>query len=137
MATRREPMKNPDKESRINELCGTPRLRWPALRLALSAAAAMPALATAQPAEPAPAAKTDGATDGPTRGGGVETITVTGLRGEQPSSTKLPLSVRETPQSISIITRDSLDRRQVVTLGQALELSAGVTQFSGNGPFAG
>jgi outer membrane receptor for ferric coprogen and ferric-rhodotorulic acid len=68
---------------------------------------------------------------------GVETIVVTGLRGERPTSTKLPLSVRETPQSISIITRESLDARQVVTLGQALELSAGVTQFSGNGPFAG
>lgn len=54
----------------------------------------------------------------------------------QQTATKMPLSVRETPQAVSIITRESLDVRQVRTLGQALELS-GATQFSGNGPFAG
>ena len=71
------------------------------------------------------------------QGPDVEEILVTGLRGEESSSLKLPLSLRDTPQSLSIITRESLDARQVLTLGQALELSAGVTQYSGNGPFAG
>lgn len=61
-----------------------------------------------------------------------------GVKAEtQETATKLPLSLRETPQSVSVITHDALDARQVLTLGQALELSAGVTQFSGNGPFAG
>lgn len=78
--------------------------------------------------------------DSPSR---LDTITVTGQRpdegfkAEDQYSGKLPLSVRETPQSISVITRESLDDRQVLNLQQALELSAGVVQFSGNGPFAG
>ncbi|MGH8564291.1 MAG: TonB-dependent siderophore receptor [Gammaproteobacteria bacterium] len=55
----------------------------------------------------------------------------------QESATKMPLSIRETPQSISVITQDSLDARQVQDLGQALETAAGVNQFSGTGPFAG
>jgi TonB-dependent siderophore receptor len=66
-----------------------------------------------------------------------EEIVVVGVRGVRPNANKMPLSIRETPQTVSIITRDSLDARQVVTLGQALEMSAGVTQYSGNGPFAG
>jgi TonB-dependent siderophore receptor len=95
--------------------------------------------APAANAQQQPSTSEDAASGRENRGdrGSVETILVTGLKGEEQTSTKLPLSVRETPQSISIITRDSLDRRQVATLGQALELSAGVTQFSGNGPFAG
>ncbi|WP_293395881.1 secretin and TonB N-terminal domain-containing protein, partial [Nevskia sp.] len=70
-------------------------------------------------------------------------VTVAGVRAEgfkaesQQTATKMQLSLRETPQSVTVITRESLDARQVQTLGQALELSAGVAQFSGNGPFAG
>jgi TonB-dependent siderophore receptor len=64
-------------------------------------------------------------------------IVVLGERGGQSSATKIPLSIRDTPQAVSLITRESLEARQVMTLGQALELSAGVTQYSGNGPFAG
>jgi TonB-dependent siderophore receptor len=61
-----------------------------------------------------------------------------GLKADlQTGATKMPLSLRETPQSVSVITRESLDVRQVFNLQQALELSAGVTQYSGNGPFAG
>jgi len=60
-----------------------------------------------------------------------------GLKADfQRSATKMPLSVRETPQAVSVITRKSLDIRQVQTLGQALELS-GAAQTSGNGPFGG
>ncbi|MGH8571701.1 MAG: TonB-dependent receptor plug domain-containing protein, partial [Gammaproteobacteria bacterium] len=55
----------------------------------------------------------------------------------QTSATKSPLSIRETPQSISVVTRESLKAGQVIDLGQALETVAGVNQFSGVGPFAG
>jgi TonB-dependent siderophore receptor len=55
----------------------------------------------------------------------------------QSSSSKLELTLRETPQSISVITQESLRARQVVDFGQALEMSAGVNQFSGTGPFGG
>ena len=55
----------------------------------------------------------------------------------QTTATKTPLSIRETPQSVSVITQDSLKARQVQDLGQALETAAGVFQFSGTGPFAG
>lgn len=61
-----------------------------------------------------------------------------GLKAEsQTTSSKLDLTLRETPQSVSVITQESLRARQVVDFGQALELSAGVNQFSGPGPFAG
>jgi iron complex outermembrane recepter protein len=61
-----------------------------------------------------------------------------GLKAEtQSTSSKMELSLRETPQSVTVITADSLKDRQVKDLGQALELAAGVTQFSGTGPFAG
>ncbi|MGH8007605.1 MAG: TonB-dependent siderophore receptor, partial [Egibacteraceae bacterium] len=55
----------------------------------------------------------------------------------QSSATKSPLSIRETPQSVSVITQDVLKDRQVLDLGQALETAAGVTLYSGSGPFAG
>lgn len=55
----------------------------------------------------------------------------------QSSSSKLELTLRETPQSVSVITQESLRARQVVDFGQALEMSAGVNQFSGAGPFGG
>ncbi len=38
----------------------------------------------------------------------------------QETATKTPLSIRETPQSISVITQDSLKARQAQDLGQAL-----------------
>lgn len=55
----------------------------------------------------------------------------------QSSATKSPLSLRETPQSVSVITRDSLDSRFARDQGTALEQAAGVIQSSGPGPFAG
>ncbi len=55
----------------------------------------------------------------------------------QTSATKTPLPIRETPQSVSVVTQDSLEARQVVDLGQALETAAGVALYSGPGPFAG
>ncbi len=55
----------------------------------------------------------------------------------QETATKTRLPIRETPQSISVITQDSLEARQVTDLGQALETAAGVSLYSGSGPFAG
>ncbi|WP_153067385.1 TonB-dependent siderophore receptor [Steroidobacter cummioxidans] len=55
----------------------------------------------------------------------------------QSSSSKLELTLRETPQSVSVITQESLRARQVIDFGQALEMSAGVNQFTGTGPFGG
>jgi precorrin-3B methylase len=42
----------------------------------------------------------------------------------------MPLSIRETPQSVSVITRDSLEARQVQDLSQALETASGVNVYS-------
>lgn len=44
----------------------------------------------------------------------------------QESATKSQMSVRETPQAISVITRESIDERQSMDLASAVELSAGV-----------
>jgi TonB-dependent siderophore receptor len=102
---------------------------------ALSSRAADP-----EPPIPPPAAPTAPRDDDATK---LETIVIEGTRtgdsfkAEEQVSGKLPLTIRETPQSISVITREALDDRQVFNLQQALELSAGVTQFSGTGPFAG
>nr|WP_315257387.1 TonB-dependent siderophore receptor [uncultured Duganella sp.] len=53
-----------------------------------------------------------------------------GYAARNSSSTKSDLSLLETPQSISVLTRDLLDARAVTTLNEALQTSAGVT--SGN-----
>jgi len=67
-----------------------------------------------------------------------ETADDNSLKAEtQTTSSKIELTVRETPQSVTVITHESLQARQVVDFGQALELSAGVNQYSGTGPFAG
>ncbi|MCC6302565.1 MAG: TonB-dependent receptor [Gammaproteobacteria bacterium] len=65
-----------------------------------------------------------------------------GLKAEyQTTATKSALPLRETPQSISVITRDSIEARQSLDLSSALELSAGVIAgsktFAGNSPRSG
>lgn len=59
----------------------------------------------------------------------------------QTTATKSTLPLRETPQSISVITRDSIEARQSFDLSSALELSAGVIggskTFAGNSPRTG
>jgi outer membrane receptor for ferric coprogen and ferric-rhodotorulic acid len=53
----------------------------------------------------------------------------------QGGATKMPLSIRETPQAISVVTRESLDARQAMDINSALELVAG---FNASGKaFAG
>jgi iron complex outermembrane receptor protein len=67
-----------------------------------------------------------------------DTVEEEGFKAEtQTTASKLELTLRETPQSVSVITQESLRERQVVDFGQALEMSAGVNQFSGAGPFGG
>lgn len=72
--------------------------------------------------------------------GAAAEIVVVGFRAiEQGSGTKMALSIRETPQAISVTTRDSIEARQVRDLTSALELTAGLTSgvAADGGPFAG
>ena len=55
----------------------------------------------------------------------------------QVSVTKTPLSLQETPQSISVIMRESIDARFARDQSTALELAAGTYSAGGPGPFAG
>ncbi|HET8728196.1 MAG TPA: secretin and TonB N-terminal domain-containing protein, partial [Alphaproteobacteria bacterium] len=57
----------------------------------------------------------------------------------QTGSTKSPMPIRETPQAVTVTTRESIDARQARDINTALELTAGVTSgiSSGGGPFAG
>jgi TonB-dependent siderophore receptor len=60
---------------------------------------------------------------------------------EPQAGTKTLLSIRETPQSISLVDRELLEKRQVIDLGSAIELTAGVAAvgkaFAGNNPRTG
>jgi len=56
----------------------------------------------------------------------------------QTSATKTPLTIRETPQAVSVVTLDSMETRQVRDVRNALEMAAGVsTADTVGGPFAG
>ena len=60
----------------------------------------------------------------------------------QTTATKMAMPLKETPQAISVVTRDSLDLRQVNHISQALELTSGTQGGSGyhaapSGPFTG
>jgi iron complex outermembrane receptor protein len=98
-----------------------------------AAAVAAPALAQTS------AAPQDGEASADAQSAPVEEVVVKGQRVkliEQTSATKMPLSIRETPQSISIITRDSIEARQARDINSALELVSGVVPkgqaFAGN-----
>ncbi|MET0229885.1 MAG: TonB-dependent siderophore receptor [Rhodanobacteraceae bacterium] len=45
---------------------------------------------------------------------------------ESSSATKLPLSLRETPQSVTVITREALDDRDLTSLRQVLDSTTGI-----------
>lgn len=47
--------------------------------------------------------------------------------GPMSTATKLPLSIRETPQSITIISRQRMDDRKIETLNDVLEETPGIT----------
>lgn len=59
----------------------------------------------------------------------------------QVSSTKSAMSIRETPQAITAVTRDSIEARQALDLNSAMELVAGFNAagkaFAGNNPRTG
>jgi len=60
----------------------------------------------------------------------------------QTTATKMAMSLKETPQAISVVTRDLMDVRQVDGLDHALELTTGVSGGGGGfaspgGPFTG
>lgn len=64
-------------------------------------------------------------TDGATEGTGSYTTR------SMNSATKLDLSIRETPQSVSVITRQQLEDQNITTVSQALERSVGITVAQG------
>lgn len=57
----------------------------------------------------------------------------------QTTATKMALSLRETPQAISVVTQESIAARQADDLHSALELKAGIagSWYGAPGPFAG
>jgi TonB-dependent siderophore receptor len=57
----------------------------------------------------------------------------------QSSATKSSMTLRETPQAVTVVTEDSIETRQASDVTTALELSPGVSsgRSSGGGPFAG
>ncbi|HBR97481.1 MAG TPA: hypothetical protein DD979_08890 [Gammaproteobacteria bacterium] len=64
-----------------------------------------------------------------------------GLKADyQSAATKLALPLRDTPQAVTVVTRDALDARQVNDISTALELAAGASEGGGAsapGPFGG
>jgi len=64
-----------------------------------------------------------------------------GLKAEyQSTATKMAMPLKETPQAITVITRDALDARMSKDIFTALELSAGASEggsVGAPGPFAG
>ncbi|QRM54360.1 TonB-dependent receptor [Sinorhizobium sp. BG8] len=74
----------------------------------------------------------------------LEAITVQGLgastegtnsytTGQMSTGTKLPLSIRETPQSVSVVTQQRIKDKNYETLDQALQDATGVTAMQGFG----
>ncbi|MFO6431369.1 TonB-dependent siderophore receptor [Erythrobacter sp. W302b] len=104
--------------------------------------ASMLALAVALAASGQPARANGNDTGEQERAQG-EQIVVTGRRAEgfsatdQQTATKTPLDLQETPQAVSVITRELLDARFLRDQSAALEQAAGVTVSGGPGPFAG
>lgn len=99
-----------------------PRLLLSCASLAMSAALAGPALAHAALPADAPAAAADAAdTDR-------DTIVVTGaFQKTESSGTKSSLPIAETPQSISVITKEDIAKLGLANLNQAMRYVAGVT----------
>jgi TonB-dependent siderophore receptor len=97
------------------------------------------ALRLAQVDQGASGSSTSGGTSSTQGEPSLEEVVVSGFyfNKEVEISSKSLLTIRETPQAISVITLDSLKARQVTGLGQALEAAASVTQSSEPGPFAG
>lgn len=52
--------------------------------------------------------------------------------GAMSTATKLPMSIRETPQSVSVITRQEIEDRNIVNLDEAMETAVGVIASTAN-----
>ncbi|RMH91024.1 TonB-dependent siderophore receptor [Lysobacter pythonis] len=74
------------------------------------------------PASPAQAADAPGHAGAET----LDRVTVTGRQQRQATSTRLPLTPRETPQSVSQIDRETLDTASITNLNDALTQVTGV-----------
>ena len=48
------------------------------------------------------------------------------------TSSKLPLTLRETPQSVSVVTRQQIEDRNFITIDEAIESSTGMTAQAAN-----
>lgn len=48
------------------------------------------------------------------------------------TSSKLPLTLRETPQSVSVVTRQQIEDRNFITVDEAIESSTGITAQAAN-----
>ncbi|MRW91649.1 TonB-dependent siderophore receptor [Duganella sp. FT80W] len=68
-----------------------------------------------------PAITAAASADGPSEGSGLYTMPSMG------TATRLGLSVRETPQSVSVITRQQMDDQALITVPDILEKTVGVT----------
>lgn len=52
--------------------------------------------------------------------------------GAMNTAAKLPMSIRETPQTVSVITRQEIEDRNIVTLDEAMETAVGVVSSTAN-----
>ncbi|HEU0153426.1 MAG TPA: TonB-dependent receptor [Arenimonas sp.] len=105
--------------------------RLPALRLVSLAIASLLASTAplAQAADAVPADAPDGA-DRATRLDGVE---VTGERLDKPSSPKYTEALLDTPQTITVVDKDTMDQQGLVSLREILTTLPGITFGAGEG----
>lgn len=98
--------------------------------------------------EPAPSADADAVQLGPVRvegaggSGGLaaaansDMLASEGTRSYTPrgavTSSKLPLTLRETPQSVTVVTRQQIEDRNFITIDEAIESSTGITAQAAN-----
>ena len=52
--------------------------------------------------------------------------------GEMATATKLPLTMRETPQAVTVITRQRMDDQNLTTLSDVMDQTTGITMFQGS-----
>lgn len=98
----------------------------PAFAAAQEPAAPAAAPAAAAPALPAVTVEAASDDDNASEGTGRYTQRSTG------TATRLDLSVRETPQSVTVITRQRMEDQGLTNLGEVLSQSAGITMNTGD-----
>ena len=65
----------------------------------------------------------------------IEKIVVTGqyLSNNKSNSVKTPTPILDVPQSLSILTADDITQRNIVSIGQVIDYTPGVTTSQGEG----